>query len=617
MNETTDGTGAGIIFFENDFVSLPLFCVIKVIIYGKGESSMLYIWSYLKKYPKWLALNLFSAVLFVIVNLGLPTILARMIDEGINPRDVDRLYFWGWVMFAIILLGIVGRIILSYAVGQLTTTMVRDMRNDLYAKLQEYSHREYEQIGVSSLVTRLTSDAFVLMQFADSMLKMGVITPLMMVSSVLLILTTSPSLAWIVAVSVPFLAVVVWYVAVKTRPLSEKQQKTLDHLNQFARENLTGLRVIRAFAREEFQEDKFAAENEVYAENSNKLFKLTGLTEPLFVQIIIAMIVAIVWFALDPLHDGSLKIGDLVAFIEYSFHALLSFLFLANLFTMYPRTAVSSRRLKEIMDMPISIDPNENGVTETASRGYLEFDNVTFAYPGETESPVLHNISFQAKPGETIAFIGSTGSGKSSLVQLIPRFYDVTLGKILVDGVDVRDYNLKALRQKIGFIPQKALLFTGTIAENLRYGKEDASVQELEQAAEISQAKEFIDSREERFNTHLAEGGSNLSGGQKQRLSIARAVVKDPDIFIFDDSFSALDYKTDATLRKRLKEVTGDATVLIVAQRVGTIMDADQIIVLDQGEIVGRGTHDELMESNEIYREIANSQLDSPSLTEE
>ena len=617
MNETTDGTGAGMIFFENDFVSLPLFCVIKVIIYEKGESSMLYIWSYLKKYPKWLALNLFSAVLFVIVNLGLPTILARMIDEGINPRDVDRLYFWGWVMFAIILLGIVGRIILSYAVGQLTTTMVRDMRNDLYDKLQEYSHREYEQIGVSSLVTRLTSDAFVLMQFADSMLKMGVITPLMMVSSVLLILTTSPSLAWIVAVSVPFLAVVVWYVAVKTRPLSEKQQKTLDHLNQFARENLTGLRVIRAFAREEFQEEKFAAENAVYAENSNKLFKLTGLTEPLFVQIIIAMIVAIVWFALDPLHDGSLKIGDLVAFIEYSFHALLSFLFLANLFTMYPRTAVSSRRLKEIMDMPISIDPNENGVTETASRGYLEFDNVTFAYPGETESPVLHNISFQAKPGETIAFIGSTGSGKSSLVQLIPRFYDVTLGKILVDGVDVRDYNLKALRQKIGFIPQKALLFTGTIAENLRYGKEDASVQELEQAADISQAKEFIDSREERFDTHLAEGGSNLSGGQKQRLSIARAVVKDPDVFIFDDSFSALDYKTDATLRKRLKEVTGDATVLIVAQRVGTIMDADQIIVLDQGEIVGRGTHDELMESNEIYREIANSQLDSPSLTEE
>ena len=544
---------------------------------------MLYIWSYLKKYPKWLALNLFSAVLFVIVNLGLPTILARMIDEGINPRDVDRLYFWGWVMFAIILLGIVGRIILSYAVGQLTTTMVRDMRNDLYAKLQEYSHREYEQIGVSSLVTRLTSDAFVLMQFADSMLKMGVITPLMMVSSVLLILTTSPSLAWIVAVSVPFLAVVVWYVAVKTRPLSEKQQKTLDHLNQFARENLTGLRVIRAFAREEFQEDKFAAENEVYAENSNKLFKLTGLTEPLFVQIIIAMIVAIVWFALDPLHDGSLKIGDLVAFIEYSFHALLSFLFLANLFTMYPRTAVSSRRLKEIMDMPISIDPNENGVTETASRGYLEFDNVTFAYPGETESPVLHNISFQAKPGETIAFIGSTGSGKSSLVQLIPRFYDVTLGKILVDGVDVRDYNLKALRQKIGFIPQKALLFTGTIAENLRYGKEDASVQELEQAADISQAKEFIDSREEGFDTHLAEGGSNLSGGQKQRLAIARALLSKQPILVFDEATSGLDSDTESRVMANLAKIK--RTMIFIAHRNSVRQHVSRVVTMVSGQI--------------------------------
>ena len=576
-----------------------------------------YIWSYLRKYPKWLCLNFTAAIFFVIVNLGLPTVLARMIDEGINPRDIERVYFWAWVMFGVIIVGILGRIVLAYAVGKITTTMVMDIRNDLYEKLQEYSHHEYEKIGVSSLVTRMTSDAFVLMQFSDQMLKLGVITPIMMLSSILLILQTSPSLAWIVAISMPFLAVVVWYVAIKTRPLSEKQQETLDKLNQYARENLTGLRVIRAFAREEFQEEKFGKTNAVYADNSNKLFKLTGLTEPLFVQIIIAMIVAIVWFALDPLGDGSLEIGNLVAFIEYSFHALLSFLFLANLFTMYPRTAVSSHRLKEIMDMPISIDPNENGVTETETKGYLEFDNVTFAYPGETESPVLHNISFKAKPGETIAFIGSTGSGKSSLVQLIPRFYDVTLGKILVDGVDVRDFNVKALRHKIGFIPQKALLFTGTIAENLRYGKEDASIEELDKAADVAQAKEFIESKEEQFDTHLAEGGSNLSGGQKQRLSIARAVVKEPDIYIFDDSFSALDYKTDATLRKRLKEVTGDATVLIVAQRVGTIMDADQIIVLDHGEIVGRGTHEELLATNEIYSEIARSQLNNQSLTEE
>ena len=578
---------------------------------------MLYIWSYLKKYPKWLFLDFLGAVFFVIVNLGLPTVLARMIDEGVNKGNEQQLYFWAAIMLVIILCGTLGRIVLAYAASKLTTNMVKDMRDDLYAKLQEYSHHEYEKIGVSSLVTRITSDAFVLMQFAEQTLKLGVITPMMMLSSILMIFLTSPSLAWIVAFAVPFLAVVVIYVAIKTRPLSEKQQKTLDKINQYARENLMGLRVIRAFAREEFQEERFAGQNAVYAANSNRLFKLTGLTEPLFVQIIIAMIVAIVWFALDPIKQGSLQIGDLVAFIEYSFHALLSFLFLSNLFTMYPRTAVSSERLKEVMDMPISIDPNEGGARETATHGYLEFENVTFAYPGETENPVLHNISFSAKPGETVAFIGSTGSGKSSLVQLIPRFYDVTLGKIKVDGVDVRDYRLKSLRQKIGFIPQKALLFTGTIAENIRYGKEDASHKDLDQAADVAQAKDFIESREEGFATHLAEGGSNLSGGQKQRLSIARAVIKNPDIYIFDDSFSALDYRTDAILRRRLKEVTQNATVLIVAQRVGTIMDADQIIVLDKGEIVGRGRHEELMESNDIYREIAESQLKNASLTEE
>lgn len=578
---------------------------------------MLYIWSYLKRYPKWLVLDFLGAIFFVIVNLGLPTVLARMIDQGINQGDQDKLYFWAVIMLVIIVLGTFGRVVLAYAASKLTTNMVKDMRDDVYAKLQEYSHHEYEQIGVSSLVTRITSDAFVLMQFAEQTLKLGVITPMMMLSSILMIFLTSPSLAWIVAFSVPFLAVVVLYVAVKTRSLSEKQQKTLDKINQYVRENLMGLRVIRAFAREDFQENRFEEKNAIYADNSNRLFKLTGLTEPLFVQIIIAMIVAIVWFALDPLKQGSLQIGDLVAFIEYSFHALLSFLFLSNLFTMYPRTAVSSERLKEIMDMPISIDPNEDGIQETETHGYLEFDNVTFAYPGETESPVLHNISFTAKPGETIAFIGSTGSGKSTLVQLIPRFYDVTLGKIKVDGVDVRDYRLKSLRQKIGFIPQKALLFTGTIADNLRYGKEDASHEDLHQAADVAQAKDFIESREEGFATHLAEGGSNLSGGQKQRLSIARAVIKGPDIYIFDDSFSALDYRTDAILRRRLKEVTQDATVLIVAQRVGTIMDADQIIVLDKGEIVGRGRHEELMETNDIYREIAESQLKNASLTEE
>ncbi|WP_204983831.1 ABC transporter ATP-binding protein [Streptococcus equinus] len=567
------------------------------------------IWTYLKKYPKWLVLDIIGALTFVVVNLGLPTALARMIDQGVTVGNKEKVYFWALVMLVVIIMGMIGRVILAYAAGKITTNMIKDMRNDMYDKLQQYSHQDYEQIGVSSLVTRMTSDAFILMQFAEQTLRMGVITPLMMISSVVMILVTSPSLAWIVAVAIPFLVLVVYYVATRTRPLSEKQQSTLDKINQYVRENLTGLRVIRAFAREDFQEQRFGSKNDEYKDLSSRLFILTGLTEPLFVLIIISMIVAIVWFALNPLAHGELQIGNLVAFIEYSFHALFSFLLFANFFTMYPRMVVSSERISEVMAMPISIDPNDDGVTETATKGYLEFDKVTFAYPGETESPVLKDISFKAKPGETIAFIGSTGSGKSSLVNLIPRFYDVTLGKILVDGVDVRDYQLKALRQKIGFIPQKALLFTGTIEENLKYGKSDATSEELQAAADIAQAKEFIESRDDRYQTHLAEGGSNLSGGQKQRLSIARAVVKKPDIYIFDDSFSALDYKTDAQLRARLKEVTQEATVLIVAQRVGTIMDADQIIVLDKGEIVGRGTHDELMQTNDIYREIANSQL--------
>lgn len=570
---------------------------------------MRYIWQYLKKYPKLLLLDFVGAMMFVVVNLGMPTILARVIDDALVPQRLDRLYYWIMIMVLIIVMGVVGRIVLIHAAGKLTTKMIQNMRNDLFAKLQQYSHNEYEQIGVSSLVTRITSDAFVLMQFAEQTLKMGVITPLMMITSIVMIVLTSPSLGWLVALAIPFLTIVIYYIGTKSKPLSEKQQQTLDKINQYVRENLTGLRVIRAFAREDYQEERFDSQNKEYAQTSNRLFKLMGLGEPLFVMLLITMIVLIIWFALPPLQRGELQVGSLVAFVEYSFHALFSFLQFALLFMMYPRMAVSAKRLQEIIDMPISIDPNEDGVTETKTQGYLQFENVTFAYPGETESPVLHNISFSTKPGETIAFIGSTGSGKSSLVQLIPRFYDVTLGRILVDGVDVRDYNLKALRQKIGFIPQKALLFTGTIGENLRYGKYNATQGELELASDVSQARDFIERKEEGYEAFLAEGGSNLSGGQKQRLSIARAVVKRPGIYIFDDSFSALDYKTDAELRRRLKEVTGNATVLIVAQRVGTIMNADQIIVLEQGEIVGRGTHDELMATNDIYRDIANSQL--------
>lgn len=570
---------------------------------------MIYIWNYLKKNPIWLVLDFIGALLFVFVNLGLPTVLSFIIDRGIVGQDKGEFYFWILIMLGVVILGSLGRVLLTYTASRLTSSMIRDIRLDIYDKLQGYSHQEFNHIGVSSLVTRVTNDAFVLMQFAETSLRLGIITPLMMIFSVILILMTSPSLAWLVAISVPFLAVVIAYVAIKTAPLSEQQQKLLDRINQIIRESLTGIRVIRAFNREDFQEKRFDKVNETYSITSQRLFTLTGLTEPLFIQIIIAMIVAIVWFALNPLESGQLKIGTLVAFIEYSFHALFSFMLFANLFTMYPRMSVSVKRIKEIMDMPLSIVEKENPITQTASKGYLEFKQVTFSYPGETENPVLHNISFTAKPGQTIAFIGSTGSGKSSLVNLIPRFYDVTFGKILVDGVDVRDYQLKALRDKIGFIPQKALLFTGTIGHNLKFGKQEASTEELLDAADIAQAKSFIIDKKGQLDSILSEGGSNLSGGQKQRLAIARALVKQPEIYIFDDSFSALDYKTDAIVRKRLKEVTANSTVIIVAQRIGTIMNADQIIVLDKGEIVGRGTHQELLESNDIYREIAASQF--------
>lgn len=570
---------------------------------------MIYIWNYLKKNPIWLVLDFIGALLFVFVNLGLPTVLSFIIDRGIVGQDKGEFYFWILIMLGVVILGSLGRVLLTYTASRLTSSMIRDIRLDIYDKLQGYSHQEFNHIGVSSLVTRVTNDAFVLMQFAETSLRLGIITPLMMIFSVILILMTSPSLAWLVAISVPFLAVVIAYVAIKTAPLSEQQQKLLDRINQIIRESLTGIRVIRAFNREDFQEKRFDKVNETYSITSQRLFTLTGLTEPLFIQIIIAMIVAIVWFALNPLESGQLKIGTLVAFIEYSFHALFSFMLFANLFTMYPRMSVSVKRIKEIMDMPLSIVEKENPIIQTASKGYLEFKQVTFSYPGETENPVLHNISFTAKPGQTIAFIGSTGSGKSSLVNLIPRFYDVTFGKILVDGVDVRDYQLKALRDKIGFIPQKALLFTGTIGHNLKFGKQEASTEELLDAADIAQAKSFIIDKKGQLDSILSEGGSNLSGGQKQRLAIARALVKQPEIYIFDDSFSALDYKTDAIVRKRLKEVTANSTVIIVAQRIGTIMNADQIIVLDKGEIVGRGTHQELLESNDIYREIAASQF--------
>jgi ATP-binding cassette, subfamily B, multidrug efflux pump len=572
------------------------------------------IWRYISRYNSVLFFNVLGAFGFVFVELGLPTMLARLINGTIAGEGRGHILQITGIMFGLAFVGLVGRVIVAYTTSRVTTNMVADMRDDLYKKIQTFSHEEFDRFGVSSLVTRVTNDAFVLMQFAQMMLRMGLMTFIMMFASFFMIARTSPSLSWILLPAFPVLLIMILVVGKKSQPLSDAQQKNLDNINGNLRESLSGMRVIRAFVREDFQAERFETVNTLYSTVSKKLFRLMAWNQPLFSHIINLIIIAIMWFGSGKIASGNLQLGNLTAFIEYSFHALFSFMNFAVVFMMYPRASVSAKRIREVLETESSISPNETGITETETHGYLVFENVSFAYPGNTSTPVIKDISFTAQPGQTIAFIGSTGSGKSTLIQLIPRFYDVTKGRILVDGHDVRDYNLKALRAKIGFIPQKALLFTGTISENLRYGKGDASHKEIEEASEISQAKEFISRKPDKFDEHLAEGGSNLSGGQKQRLSIARAVVRKPDIYIFDDSFSALDYKTDASLRARLKKETGKATVIIVAQRISTIMHADKIIVLNEGEVVGQGTHKELLKTNQIYYDIASSQMSKEEL---
>lgn len=569
---------------------------------------------YLKRYKGLLFLNFLGVFGFVIIELGLPTLLALIIDNGIVMNDFSEVMKYGKWMVVIAFIGLFGLIGLAYTGSKITTKIVRDIRNDIFLSVQSFSHNEFNQIGVSSLVTRTTNDAFQVMTFLQMLLRLGMMTPIMFIASFFLIVRTSPSLSYIVLIAVPFLFAIVWLIARKSEPLSEKQQKSLDRINQNLRENLTGLRVIRAFVKENFQEERFKKVNEKYTAISKKLFKLMALAMPSFSIVFNIILVTIVWSGTVEIQSGNLQVGSLIAFIEYIFLALFSFMLFANVFMMYPKAAVSAERIEEVLKTVPSINENENGVTETAIHGHIAFEDVTFAYPGNTESPVIKNVSFTAKPGETVAFIGSTGSGKSTLIQLIPRFYDVTKGRVLIDGVDVRDYQLKALRKKIGFIPQKALLFTGTISQNMRYGKWNATTNEVDEASDISQSKEFILSKPDQYEEVLAEGGSNMSGGQKQRLSIARAIIKKPDVYVFDDSFSALDYQTDAKLRERLKIETKEASVLIVAQRVSSIRHADKIIVLDKGNVVAQGTHEELLKTSEIYYAIAASQLSKEEL---
>lgn len=570
-------------------------------------------WRYTMRYKKLLFADFICVFGFILIELGLPTILARMIDKGIIPKDMDYIYQQGIWMVVITIIGVAMNILLGYFGARITTNIVRDIRDDLFEKIQTFSHSEYESIGVSSLITRTTNDAYQIMLFMGNILRLGFMTPVMFIASLYMVMRTSPSLGMYVLGALPFLLLAVVGIARLSEPLSKKQQKNLDGINGILRENLSGLRVIRAFVNEKFEESRFNKVNETYTKSSKSLFRLMAAAQPGFFFLFNIVMVLIIWSGTVQISNGDLEVGNLIAFIEYIFHALFSFMLFASVFMMYPRAAVSASRIQEALDMEPAIR-EEEGVTETATKGYLEFKNVTFVYPGHAESPVIRNVSFKASPGETVAFIGSTGSGKSTLIQLIPRFYDVSEGEILIDGVNVKDYQLSALRNKIGYIPQKALLFTGTIADNLRYGKEDATLEEMERAIDIAQATEFVSQKPQGYDEPLSEGGTNFSGGQKQRLAIARAIIRNPEIYIFDDSFSALDYQTDANLRARLKKETTESTVLIVAQRVGTIMHADRIVVLNEGDVVGIGTHRELLETCPIYYDIAASQLSEEEL---
>lgn len=564
---------------------------------------------YLKRYPKLILLNVLGILSFVLVQLGIPTIMGQMIDQGVTSGDIDSVKRMGMIMLGISLVGGLGSILISYASSRISTYMIRDIRNDVFKQSQKFSHNEYNKFGISSMITRTTSDAFQLMLFANLLFRTALLAPVMIIISVFMTVKTSLSLSLIIGGSFPFIILGVYIVTKLTNPISVKQQKGIDKLNKISRENLLGVRVIRAFRKNQYEIERFGQVNEDYADNSKNLFKIIAFTEPAFFLLLHISMLLVFWVSTIMIDKGSLQLGQLIAFLDYQFHALFSVMIFSTVFIMYPRAKVSADRIKEILNEDPTIFSNtRDEITNSGEKTKLEFENVSFKYPNG-ELAVIKHVSFTANEGETVAFIGSTGSGKSTLINLIPRFYDITDGSIKLNGSDIRDYSLDQLRNEIGFIPQKAFLFNGTIEENLRFGKPDATREELYHALEIAQAKKFVDGKPDGLQEYISEGAKNFSGGQKQRISIARAVVRKPKIYIFDDSFSALDYKTDSMLRAALKDETKESIVLIVAQRISTIMNADRIVVLNEGEVVGIGSHRELLENCSIYYEIAESQL--------
>lgn len=555
------------------------------------------------------------ALAFMIVqvfcDLNLPTLTSNIINKGVMKGDTDYIWNIGFVMMGYSALSIVAAIGNTYFASRESQKLGKKLRSDIYKKVEYSSNHEFDQFGTASLITRTTNDVNQIQMVTQMFLRLMINAPLTLIGASFMAYNKDPKLTRIFLVVIPILAIFMGFITYFAVPLFKSQQKKNDRLNRIFREGLTGVRVVRAFNRSDFEEERFDDANVDYTHTAIKVQTIVALMLPIITLIMSGTNVAISWFGSHYIAQKTLEIGNLIAFTTYAMQILMSFMMLAMIFVFVPRAQASADRINEVLELePTIVDP-ENTTQPTAdneAEGCLEYDHVNYRYD-QAENLALEDIDFKAKRGQTVAIIGGTGSGKSTLINLLPRFYDIESGHIRLNQVDIRDMKQHDLRERIGFVPQKAMLFTGTIRENMQYGKADATDEEIWRALEIAQAKDFVSELPKGLDSHVEQGGGNFSGGQRQRLCIARALVKPAEVYVFDDSFSALDFKTDAALRKALKENVTDAIIVIVAQRISTVVDADVILVLDEGKLVGRGTHQELKENCQEYQEIMNSQL--------
>ena len=549
------------------------------------------------------------------IDLALPDFTSKIVNIGIQEGKNDYILVAGFQMLGISLISMIAAILVMLLASKVGAKIGKTLREKVFSKVLKFSHEELNKFSTASLITRSTNDVQQIQQFVSMSFRVVVYAPIIGIGGFIKVLTnTDNSMAWIIGLAILLIAFVVGTLFIIAMPKFKKLQALTDKLNLVSREILTGLPVIRAFNKEKSEEKRFDVANTDLMKTNIFVNKAMSLMMPLLMFIMNSMSILVIWVGAHKINEGLLQVGDMMAFIQYMMQIIISFLLISMMSIMIPRSSVSANRINEVLETEAKIkDKKETKKFDSDKKGLVEFKNVSFKYP-DADTEILENISFTAKPGQTTAIIGSTGSGKSTVVNLIPRFYDVTGGELLIDGVNVKDVSQKDLREIIGFVPQKGILFSGTIESNIKYSSEKMSDEEMKEAAKIAQATEFIEAKDEKYKSEISQGGSNVSGGQKQRLSIARAIAKDPEIFVFDDSFSALDFKTDAKLREELSKKTRDKTVIIVAQRISTILNADQIIVLEEGKVVGIGRHDELLKTNETYRQIAYSQLSEKEL---